>query len=78
MSDSGNPNDRDRLLTRVLGPEEPEVSCEECFAQLDRYVELSLADRAGADRRLPGMREHLDGCPACAEEYLSLREFIDG
>jgi hypothetical protein len=78
MSDSGNTQDRDRLLGRVLGPDRPEVSCEECFAQLDRYVELSIADHEGADRQLPGMREHLDGCPACSEEYLSLREFIDG
>jgi hypothetical protein len=23
---------------------------------------------------IPGMREHLAGCPACAEEYESLRE----
>jgi hypothetical protein len=78
MSKSENPVDRDRLLSRVLGPEAAEVSCEQCFEQLDRYVELSIADRDAADRRLPGMREHLDGCPACSEEYRSLREFIDG
>jgi hypothetical protein len=61
----------------VLGPAKPELSCEECFAELDRYVELSVAD-GEADRQVPGMREHLHGCPACAEEYRSLREFIDG
>jgi hypothetical protein len=76
MSDSGNQDARDRLLARVIGPEEPELSCEECFANLDRYVELSLAGEE-ADRRVPGMRAHLEGCPACAEEYRSLREFID-
>jgi hypothetical protein len=78
MSDSSNKTDaRDRLLARVLGPAKPELSCEACFAELDRYVELSIAD-SEADRQIPGMREHLDGCPACAEEYRSLREFIDG
>ncbi len=78
MSDSSNKTDaREQLLARVLGPAKPELSCEECFAELDRYVELSVAD-SEADRQIPGMREHLDGCPACAEEYRSLREFIDG
>jgi hypothetical protein len=76
MSDSGNPESSDRLLARVLGPNGPELSCEKCFAELDRYVELSLSG-SGADRHLPGMKEHLDGCPACAEEYRSLREFVD-
>jgi hypothetical protein len=78
MSDSSNrSDDRERLLARVLGPGKPELSCEECFAQLDRYVELKVTE-SEADRRVPGMKEHLDGCPACAEEYRSLREFIDG
>jgi hypothetical protein len=25
---------------------------------------------------LPGMRAHLDGCPACREEYESLRDLL--
>lgn len=63
------------LLGRVLGPGAPELSCEECFAQLDRYVELALADDR-PDERVPGMRAHLEGCPACAEDYRSLRDFV--
>ena len=35
-------------LERLLGPGRPEIGCEECFASLDRYVELELA---GARRR---------------------------
>ena len=61
----------------MLGPGGPELTCEQCFAELDRYVELALAG-SEADRQVPGMRAHLDGCPACAEEYRSLRELIDG
>jgi hypothetical protein len=63
------------LLRRVLGPSGPEVMCQECFELLDEYVELELAGQ-DADRRLPGMREHLEGCPACAEEHDSLRELV--
>jgi hypothetical protein len=62
-------------LTRVLGLEEPELSCEECFTKLNRYVELSLtSDRA--DSEVPGMGAHLDGCPACAEDFRSLRDLV--
>jgi hypothetical protein len=35
-------------------------------------VELELED-ADAEARIPGMRAHLDGCPACREEHESLR-----
>ena len=66
---------REQLLIRLLGPADPEVSCEECFELLDEYVELELAG-ADADRRLPGMREHLQGCPACHEDHESLRDFV--
>ena len=63
------------LIARLLGPSEAEVSCERCFELLDQYVELELAGE-NADARLPGMRAHLKGCPACAEDHESLRELV--
>jgi hypothetical protein len=71
------PNDHDALLARLLGPAEPELTCEECFEQLDRYVELELTG-ADADARIPGMRAHLEGCPACGEDHASLLAFVAG
>jgi hypothetical protein len=68
-------NDHRELMSRLLGPSGPEVSCEECFELLDQYVELELAG-ADADAHLPGMREHLQGCPACHEDHESLRELV--
>ena len=62
-------------LGRLLGPAEAEVGCNECFDQLDRYVELVLAG-ADADSALPGLRAHLEGCPACREEHESLRALV--
>jgi predicted anti-sigma-YlaC factor YlaD len=62
----------DELLARVLGPAAPEIGCDECFEQLDAYVELELTG-APAEARIPGMAPHLAGCPACREEYESLR-----
>jgi hypothetical protein len=63
------------LLRRVLGPSGPEVTCQECFELLDEYVDLELGGR-DVDRRLRGMREHLEGCRACYEDRESLREFV--
>jgi hypothetical protein len=69
--------DRDRRLSLLLGPAGPELTCEQCFDQLDRYVELELAE-AQADQRIPGMRAHLEGCPACHEDHESLLAFVGG
>jgi hypothetical protein len=72
---SFTPDDRDQLLARLTGPPAPELSCEECFDQLDRYVELELAG-SDADAAIPGMQAHLEGCSACAEDRESLRELL--
>lgn len=63
------------LLGRLLGSAGPELTCEQCFDQLDHYVELELAG-SDADTAVPGMRAHLEGCPACAEDRDSLRELL--
>jgi len=61
----------ERLLAGALGPAAPELTCEQCFDELDRYVELELG-RADADAAVPGMRAHLAGCPACDEDHRGL------
>ena len=65
----------DERLKRLLGPAGPELLCDECFEKLDQYVELELQG-AEAEDRIPGMRAHLEGCPACHEDYLSLRQLV--
>ena len=58
-------------LNQLLGSDGPEIGCDECFEQLDRFVELEVSG-ADADATVPGMRGHLEGCPACREEHESL------
>ena len=65
----------DDTLKRLLGPADPELLCDECFEKLDEYVDLQLGGVA-ADDEIPGMRAHLEGCPACHEDYDSLRELV--
>jgi anti-sigma factor RsiW len=75
---STDPTARDELLRRLLGPAGPELTCDQCFEELDRYVELELRhDAAHADAQVPGMRAHLEGCQACSEEHASLRALIE-
>jgi hypothetical protein len=69
--------DLKQALGRLLGPAGPEVGCDACFEQLDRYVELEIAG-ADADAAVPGLRAHLDGCPACREEHESLYALVSG
>jgi|1185.fasta_scaffold492693_2 hypothetical protein len=59
-------SDRD-LIDRLLGPGGPEIGCEECFEHIDAYVE---------GKPVPGMGAHLAGCPACHEDYESLRALV--
>ena len=63
------------IVERLLGPEGPEGTCEECFELLDRYVDLEAAG-ADADAVIPGMAAHLHGCPACDEDHESLLALV--
>jgi predicted anti-sigma-YlaC factor YlaD len=69
--------DLKKTVERLVGPAEPEVGCDACFEELDRYVELELAGE-DADSAVPGLRAHLDGCPACREEHDSLLALAGG
>lgn len=63
------------MIAALLGPAEPELTCEQCFEQLDGYVDLALAG-ADPDRAVPGMRTHLIGCPACNDDHDSLLDYV--
>ena len=71
-------SDQDRVvsaetLARLLTDTEPYLSCDDCFRQIDQYVERRLAEPDHHD--LP-METHLSGCGACAEEARTLEELV--
>lgn len=68
-------SDNASRLKRLLGPSGLELTCEECFDYLDRYVELELSGE-DADAAIPGMGPHLVGCPACGEDHESLYALV--
>jgi len=64
------PNEAVLGILRVLEevPEEVEISCGELFTKLDEYVEREVGKKDAAVL-MPVIREHLDMCPDCCEEY---------
>jgi predicted anti-sigma-YlaC factor YlaD len=69
--------ERKRILDPLLGPAGHEIGCEECFDRLDEYVDVGFLGR-DADAAVPGMSAHLQGCPACRDEFDSLRALVEG
>lgn len=71
-----NGSERDRTLIKaMLGPDGPEVGCDECFELLDQYVDLTV-DGKDAAAVLPQAHAHFQGCPVCQDEYESLLELV--
>lgn len=64
-------DETDHAIGRLLGPAEPETTCDECFQQLDVYVDREIL-RDDAEQAMPTLAAHLRGCPACAEDHASL------
>jgi hypothetical protein len=52
---------------------EPWLSCDDCFALADEYVDRLLRD---PNLESPAMSAHLRGCGACAEETAALLELV--
>jgi hypothetical protein len=50
-----------------------ELSCKEIYKKLDEYVELEIKQEDAA-HIMPLIREHLDLCPECCDEYEALLE----
>lgn len=68
--------DRDRFenwLRNIYDTQNEEIACTECFELVSRFVELE-ASGADAVASLPQVKQHLDQCLACHDEYVTLRE----
>jgi hypothetical protein len=63
----------ERWLQNIYHTQEEEISCSECFDSVSHYVEVELAGENAAIQ-MPQLRQHLDQCPACREEYETLRD----
>ena len=62
-----------RVLEKVRTED---VTCKEVFEQLDEYVEKEVNNK-DAGRLMPLLREHLDACSHCCDEYEALVHVIE-
>ena len=68
-----NNDQLEHWLQNIYGTQEDEISCSECFDQVSHFVEVELygEDAAG---KMPQLKQHLNQCAACRQEYETLRE----
>ena len=64
-----------KLLKMVDNTREVEYSCDEVYALIDQYAEL-VKNGEDAEDLMPLIKQHLDMCPDCQEDYNALMEIV--
>ena len=59
-------------LKNIYETQDEEISCTECFDLVSRFVELEVSGENTAGK-MPQLKQHLDQCRACRDEYEILR-----
>ncbi len=65
-----------RLLKMIRQTQDVELTCPECLAELDKYVQRTL-DGIPIDGALDRVREHLEACPFCDDELKLVLATLD-
>ena len=60
-----------QMVRNILTARPDEIGCDECFEQLDRFVEMTLAGKNAAEA-MPLVQDHLERCADCREEFEAL------
>jgi hypothetical protein len=61
-------------LRNIYETQEEEISCTECFDLVSGFVELEISGQ-DAVARMSKLKQHLNQCKACRDEYEALRDF---
>lgn len=62
-----------RFVKRIRDSQLEEIDCSACLSHVSEYVDRELG-KGDAEEQLPLVKQHLDQCGVCSEEYLLLRE----
>ena len=60
-----------RLVRAIVTARAEEIACDECFEQLDCFVEMTLAGTDAA-QAVSLVQDHLERCHDCCEEFEAL------
>jgi hypothetical protein len=66
-----------RIVRSVLTAHPNEIGCDECFEQLDCFVDMTLAGKSAAEA-MPLVQDHLKRCRDCREEFEALLAALRG
>lgn len=70
----------EQILDFIFVNEDSGIKCGECYAQIEKFVEIELRGESPAET-MPATGKHLRRCLECREEYKilldSLRELED-
>lgn len=61
-------------LNNIYHTQDQEISCSQCFDLVSGFVDLELSG-VDAVSSMPAVKNHLDQCTACRDEYENLRDF---
>ena len=64
-----------RLLTMIAQTRDVELTCPECLDELDKYTQ-SILDGMPLSGVLHRVREHLEACPCCNNQYKLILETL--
>jgi predicted anti-sigma-YlaC factor YlaD len=62
-----------RMIKMTL---DQEIGCEDCYDQLNQFAEMELENKS-PEKALPRVKEHLERCGNCRQEYEALLEAIE-
>jgi len=65
-----------KFLKILEGVRREEMSCDQMYKQLDEFVEQELKSHDAA-KIMPLIREHIDLCPECCDEYQALMDILE-
>lgn len=60
-----------KMVRAIASVREEEIGCGDCFEKVDAFVDLELAGKE-AGEVLPLVKDHLERCQNCREEYEAL------
>lgn len=64
-----------RLIKSVQMVSDDEIGCDKCFEELHEFAEMELAGKSPEEAK-PLVKDHLEKCENCREEYEALLEAL--
>lgn len=64
-----------KMMRSIHLTHQHELTCDECFNEIDRFAELELTGKNPAEA-MPLVQEHLERCGNCKDEYEALLDAL--